>query len=199
LGLLYAQTLLLNKKYDDADNLLKQIVVLPNEGASRGRQLYKETKLMLAVQAMDKKRCKKALGYISDSRIWPENLGVGKPYQENIDERLEDWMAYLCYKKSGNKTKAQQMLDKITRYTKYVNEEGDINASVNNLVTAWAMKANGEADKAYDFLNQWNEDVPDNPVAKWVLATFNGNNAKPLENNANDINYLVLKELIKVK
>ena len=199
LGLLYAQTLLLNKKYNDADDLLKQIVVLPNEGASRGRQLYKETKLMLAVRAMDKNRCKKALNYISDSRIWPENLGVGKPYQDNIDERLEDWMAFLCYKKSGNKTKAQQMLDKITGYTKYVNEEGEISNSVNNLVTAWAMKESGEAGKANDFLNRWNENAPDNPVAKWVLATFNGNNAKPLQSNANDINYLVLKELIKIQ
>ncbi len=197
LGLLYAQTLLLNKKYEDADVLLKQIVVLPNEGASRGRQLYKETKLMLAIQSMDKNRCKKALGYISDSRKWPENLGVGKPYQEDIDERLEDWMAFLCYKKSGNKTGAQQMLDKINSYNSYVNEEGEIAASPNNLVTVLAMKESGNQSDANDLLKRWSENTSDNPVAKWVTAVFFEKNAESSGYNSTDVNYNVLKELLK--
>jgi len=29
---------------------------------------------------------------IDTARQWPENLGSGKPYPENADEHLEDWL-----------------------------------------------------------------------------------------------------------
>jgi hypothetical protein len=34
--------------------------------------------------------------WIQAARRWPENLGSGKPYPANVDERLEDWLASLC-------------------------------------------------------------------------------------------------------
>ena len=88
LGMLYARALILNKKYGEADKLLSKIEVLPNEGATIGRQLYRESKLMLAVENMKSGNCKKALQYIADSKLWPERLGVGKPYDE--DRRPND-------------------------------------------------------------------------------------------------------------
>ncbi|MEJ7676153.1 MAG: hypothetical protein WKF59_26495 [Chitinophagaceae bacterium] len=51
--------------------------------------------------------------YIAAARLWPESLGVGKPYSEDIDERLEDWLAYESYAKQGNDKAAKEMLDKI--------------------------------------------------------------------------------------
>jgi predicted Zn-dependent protease len=134
LDMLYAKTLLANKNYKEVDNLLKTIQILPNEGATGGRQLYKETELMLAIEEMKNNNYDKALQYITSSRLWPENLGVGKPYEEDIDERLEDWLAYESYTKQGNAVAAKKMLDKI------LSKSPEMVASVNNLITPGPYK-----------------------------------------------------------
>ena len=94
IGSLYAKTLLLNKRFKEADALLTKINIIPTEGATEGHELYREAKLMQAAQMMQKKNYKASLKFISEARLWPENLGVGKPYDEDIDYRLEDWMTY---------------------------------------------------------------------------------------------------------
>ena len=101
MGMVYAKTLLLNKRYKESDALLTRLNIIPFEGATDGRELYREAKLMQAIQEMQKKNYKKALQFISASKLWPLNLGVGKPYDEDIDMRLEDWMSYLIYEKTG--------------------------------------------------------------------------------------------------
>ena len=82
--MLYAKTILLNKKYAAADAFLSKLKILPFEGATMGRQLYHEAKLMQAVMEMKNKQYKKALKFIAEAKLWPQNLGVGKPYQEDI-------------------------------------------------------------------------------------------------------------------
>src|SRR5690606_22145241 len=96
MGMLYAKTLMLNKKYSNAGAVLAKLNIIPFEGATEGKALYREAKLMLALQEMQKNNYKKALTFINQSRLWPPNLGVGKPYDDEIDSRLEDWMEYLC-------------------------------------------------------------------------------------------------------
>ncbi len=147
LEMLYARTLLFNKKYSDANNVLKTIHVLPNEGATGGRLLYKETQLMLALEELKNKRYEKALEYIAAARLWPESLGVGKPYSEDIDERLEDWLAYESYAKQGNDKAAKEMLDKI------LSKPQENKPSINNLITAWALQKTGKPDEAKKLLN----------------------------------------------
>jgi hypothetical protein len=122
--MLYAKTLVLNKQYNTANVLLKAIQILPNEGATEGRQLYRENQLMLALDEMEKKNYKKALQYIVDSRQWPGQPGVGKPYSEDIDERVENWLAYESYKSLGNEQAARAMLDKILAFDASNNEDG---------------------------------------------------------------------------
>ncbi len=193
LDMLYAKTLLLNKKYNEADNLLKTIEILPNEGATGGRQLYKETELMLAIGEMKNKNYDKALQYITSSRLWPENLGVGKPYEEDIDERLEDWLAYESYTKQGNAAAARKMLDKILLKSQ------ENAASVNNLITAWALQKTGKPDQAKKLLNGWVEKDNDNALARWVMDVYNGKNKNlPEDINTNE-NYRILNQLINLK
>ena len=110
IGMLYVKTLVINKQYNTANVLLKSIQILPNEGATEGRQLYRENQLMMALDEMEKKNYKKALQYIEASREWPENLGVGKPYSEDIDERVENWLAYESYTRLGNEQAARPMI-----------------------------------------------------------------------------------------
>lgn len=193
LDMLYAKTLLLNKKYHEADNLLKTIQILPNEGATGGRQLYKETELMLAIEEIKNKNYDNALQYITASRLWPENLGVGKPYEEDIDERLEDWLAYESYAKQGNAAAAKKMLDKILSQSK------ENAASVNNLITAWALQKTGKQDQAKKLLETWVKKDNNNALAHWVMDAYNGD-PKDLQEDINtNENYRILSQLINLK
>ena len=113
MGMLYARTLLLNHEFAACDKLLASLNIIPFEGATIGRELYRETKLMLAVQEMKKRAYKKALARIGEARQWPERLGVGAPYLEDQDLRLEDWMTYRCYAALGQDKAARAALERI--------------------------------------------------------------------------------------
>jgi tetratricopeptide (TPR) repeat protein len=194
LGMLYARTLIMNKDYATADKLLSKIEVLPNEGATIGRQLYRETKLMMAVDNMKSGNCKKALQYLEDSRQWPTRLGSGKPYDEDIDSRVEDWMTYQCLVKTNQTAAAKKLLDKIIAY-KPGRHEG--RPSVNNLVTAWALKKVGKGEEGEKLLKDVADKYPDNKIAKWTLDAYNGNAGK-LDGEGNE-SYEILRELMAMK
>ena len=193
LAMLYARTLLVNKKYREAHELLKTIQVLPNEGATAGRQLYKETELMLSVGALKNKQYAEALKYVDASREWPENLGVGKPYAADIDERLEDWMAWLANKQLGNSADATKMLEKILAYP------AGRGLGVNNLVTAWALKETGQPDSAKKLLADYKSKKPDDVYASWAQAAYEGNPENLPGDTQTNENYRVLAALVETK
>ena len=180
MGMLYVRTLLLSKKYKETDALLAKLNIIPFEGATDGRELYREAKLMQAVQEMQKKNYAKALQFIAASKLWPSNLGVGKPYDEDIDLRLEEWMSYLSYTKSGKTTQAQSSLERILQTSRPY-------PSANDLVTAWAMeKVNGK-EKARQWLQERMNKYPDSKILLWVKAMFEnkpGNETLKGEQNA---------------
>ena len=37
------------------------------------------------------------MNYIGEAKKWPENLGVGEPYLQDQDLRVEDQLSYRCY------------------------------------------------------------------------------------------------------
>ena len=84
---------------------MSNLKVLPNEGATEGRHLWRLANLSLALEAMDAKNLAEAEDFIAQSRIWPENLGVGKPYE--VDESLEDLLAARLADKKGDKAAAE--------------------------------------------------------------------------------------------
>ena len=198
IGMLYAKTLVLNKQYNTANALLKTIQILPNEGATEGRQLYRENQLMLALDEMEKKNYKKALQFIEASRQWPENLGVGKPYSEDIDERVENWLAYENDKSLGNEQAARPMLDKILAFEAYNDENGRVFPSVKSLVTAWALQKTGKPDEGEKLLKDWVEKQPENNLAKWTLNAYSGNYFKLPDETPTDENYRVLQKWITI-
>jgi predicted Zn-dependent protease len=197
IGLLYIKSLVNNGLYQESAKILKDINVLPTENATMSKKLYKETYLMLALEQMGKNRYKKALEYIDHSRLWPENLGVGKPYDSDIDERLEDWLAFECYTKQGQAAAAKEKLEKILMFkpqkTAYINTF----SSANNLVSAWALQKTGKAEDAEAYLDQWLDREPGNPLAEWAIKTFKGISYDLPENLNADENYRILKYFIK--
>ena len=196
IGMLYAKALILNKQYDAANKILHTINILPNEGATDGRQLYEETQLTLALNSMQKKNYKQALNYIDAAREWPENLGVGKPYESNIDERLEDWLAYQNYLKLKNEKEAQQMLDKIVSFT---NTHSNFSPSSNDLISAWAMKEKGNKEQGEKFLQQQLSKNPANKILQWTINTYEQKNFQVPEDVSGNSNYKVLQQWIEMQ
>ncbi|WP_184545535.1 DUF5107 domain-containing protein [Mucilaginibacter sp. FT3.2] len=195
IGILYAKTLLLNKQYSACGKLLSRIEILPFEGATIGRELYRETELMQATGKLKAKNYTDALTYINAAKKWPANLGVGKPYTENVDERLEDWMSYQCYLKMGKGTEANQYLQKIIAFNPIIENTVSNFLPANHLVTAWAIgKFNGR-EKALAWLNNEIKQYPDDQVLQWCKLVFTS--GKYQQTGISDSGIRILEQLMQ--
>lgn len=87
------------------DSLLSKMQVLPNEGSYAGRAVYRAANLYQAMDQFSKRRYDAALKSIKASEEWPENLGVGKPYDDQIDKRLEDYLEARYMKRKEKRQK----------------------------------------------------------------------------------------------
>jgi tetratricopeptide (TPR) repeat protein len=195
IGMLYAKTLLLNNKFVAADAFLTKLKILPFEGATEGRQLYHEAKLMQAVSSIKNKQYKKALQFIASAKLWPQNLGVGKPYDEDIDERLEDWLNYQCYSKLGNKTAAEQSLEKIIAFTPKVDNTVRNFLPANNLITAWAIEKTSSKTKAEEWINKQTALYPTNKIIQWAMAAFTKQQTAVLTEDEKDGEVRIIEQL----
>jgi len=110
-GDMYAKSLISAGRYEKAEKVLADIYILPFEGQSGSRVLYRNTKIQLAVKAADAGNYKAALAKVEQARLWPVNLGVGRPYDDLVDERTEDFLAAVINQRIGNTAKAQEYLN----------------------------------------------------------------------------------------
>ena len=195
LGILYAKTILLNKKYAAADAFLTRLKILPFEGATIGRQLYHEAKLMQAVMEMKNKQYKKALKFIADAKLWPQNLGVGKPYQEDIDERLEDWLNYQCYTSLGDDKTAIQSLQKIVAFVPKVDNTVMNFLPANQLVAAWAIEKTSTSKNAKEWLMTQAGLYPSNKIIQWCLQIYTQKQTNGLTPDEKDGEVRILEQL----
>ena len=197
IGILNAKVLLLDKRYKECADLLANINILPFEGATIGRELYHQAQLMLAVDNMAAKKYAPALAYIDAAKKWPLNLGAGKPYDVNTDERLEDWMTYSCYVKTGKNKEASALLHKIIDFKPEI-ENGVVNfLPANDLVTAWAIEKLSGKKEAIIWLDTQAMRYPDNKIISWCKDAFK--NQHPATTNGNNAEIQILKQLVQVK
>jgi hypothetical protein len=197
MGMLYAKTLLLNQKYKESDMVLSTLQIIPFEGATEGRQLYREAKLMEAIGEMRNKNFKKALVFINEAKLWPENLGEGKPYDKDIDERLENWMSYICYSKMGDKKEANLALQNITRFDLQTDNTLSNIYPASALATAWAMEKTGKTAEASAWLDEQIKGSPDNVILKWARETYDKKRAD--STGINDATVRILQGLINLQ
>ncbi|MGH9855435.1 MAG: tetratricopeptide repeat protein, partial [Blastocatellia bacterium] len=189
LGALYAKTLLLGKQYKQCDDLLANINILPYEGATEGIRIYKEARLMLALERMKANDYASALRFVTSAKQWPENLGAGKPYQEDVDERLEDWLEAVCYDRLGKQNESRAALNRIVSFRS--RREG-----ANTLITALALQKLDKQTEAERLLNDWVAKNPANPLAGWCLGVFR---KMPVgEIGADDPNQRVIKAWVSI-
>ncbi len=195
IGLLYTKVLLYNNQLAAADKSITHLNILPFEGATDSHDIYREIKLKEAIDAVKKHDYKKSLTFIDEAKLYPQNLGVGKPYEQDIDNRLENWLAYINDSSLNNKTAAEDDLNKIISFHPFINNERNVQSS-NAVVTVWTYnKLNkGEAGK------QWLEEqiqlhLEDTGLA-WAKSTLNNtsDHSKMIVNsNARILHYLLSK------
>ena len=196
MGTVYARALLLGKKYSEADAVLSHLNIIPVEGATGGREMYREAKLMLAVELMKKKNFRGAMKFISQADLWPENLGVGKPYDDDLDKRLECWMSYICLKNAGRTAEADSMLDKIISFSPGV-ENGVRNfVPSNEIITSLALKTTGKTKEAEEWLENKIKEHPGNILIEWSRALYEDDRSFSLSESRKDANARIINELL---
>ena len=197
MGTIHARVLLLSRKYKEADALLTKLNIIPVEGATGGREMYREAKLMQAVQLIDKKNYNGALKFIKQADLWPENLGVGKPYEEDIDMRLENWMSYLCLNGLKKLPEAQTKLDLIIKFKPGIENTVRNFLPSNAIVTAWSYDKLGRKDEGLKWLDSQITAFPRSKLIEWSKAVYTNDAGFVLKENDKDANARIIEELIR--
>jgi tetratricopeptide (TPR) repeat protein len=197
MGTIHARALLLSKEYKKADALLTKLNIIPVEGATGGREMYREAKLMQAVQLMEKKNYSGAMKFIKQADLWPENLGVGKPYKEDIDMRLENWMSYLCLNGLKKSTEAQAKLDQIIKFNPGVENTVRNFLPSNAIITAWTYEKLGRKDEGLIWLDSQINAFPKSKLIEWSKAVFMDDNIIVLNEGEKDANARIIEQLMK--
>jgi tetratricopeptide (TPR) repeat protein len=191
LALLRAKTLLLTGQHQAAAELLGSLHVLPSEGTTEARALFHEAFMLLAVERLQSGSFDEALRLVGTARQWPENLGAGKPYPADVDERLEDWFTCQCQLGRKAPDAARQALDKTLAIPARAKGQG-----IGDLIRALALKQSGRAAEAEQLLKDWQAQDPGSVLAKWGAEILAGRPA-PLPASLQDLNCRVLAGLAR--
>lgn len=165
IGLQYAKTLCETGQYAPCLSLLQKIEVLPNEGAYAGRGVYRDACLNLAIDYIRKRNKRKALQYIEESKVWIENLGVGKPYENTIDYRLENYLEAQV----ASPEKARSLLEQIA----FVGKDKTVFES-NDLLSVLALRSLGKEKEAGEWVSLW-KNGGGNLAKDWCLSIYDRN------------------------
>jgi tetratricopeptide (TPR) repeat protein len=172
LALLRAKSLLQTGQHQAAAELLSSLHVLPAEGTTEARALFHEAFLLWAVERFQSGAFDDALRLVATARQWPENLGAGKPYPVDVDERLEDLFTAQCQLARKDPDAARQALDKILAIPARAKGQG-----TGDLFRALALKQSGRASEAEQLFKEWQGRDPGTDLAKWGAELFTGHSA----------------------
>jgi hypothetical protein len=168
LALQLAKVLELNKNYSGCVTLLQKTQVLPNEGATEGRTIWRNANIGSALDLLQAKTYRKALENINLARQWPSNLGVGRPYF--VDERLEDFIASQCFKKLKDNVSAGRMQNNMTSKEVLQNLSSDIN----DFLTVWVLKESGRKSEGDRIMKELLEKNSSSRNIEWCNAMYSG-------------------------
>lgn len=176
IGLKYAKALCETGQYQPCISLLSKIQVLPNEGSYAGRAVYREANLYRAMEQLRSKNYKQVMKSVEASKEWPENLGVGKPYDNMIDSRLEDYLEAKAVAGQGDGQKASALLSAVAGY-----QTSHSYFDSGNLLSALALRELGKESEANRMVTSWSTDFPENRIAEWCTAIYRGEKEKAAE------------------
>nr|WP_121270305.1 DUF5107 domain-containing protein [Pedobacter schmidteae] len=169
LGLKLARCFMHTQKFEQGISLMTNMSVLPNEGASEGRNSWRETQLRCALNAIDMRNPKKAIYHIHMAKTWPENMGIGKPHL--VDERLEDFMELICLQ-MADKVKRKQLIQKISDFR----ASGDFTPYGSmDFISIFLMQESNDQQGIERILKAWAQEDPEALPLKWSIAFLNNN------------------------
>ena len=191
MGMLYAKTLLLNQQYTKADKVLAGLYIIPFEGATEGHELYREAKLMQGVQALHQKKYVKALGFLKQSKAWPTQLGSGKPYEQDMDQLVPDFLEVICYEALGKKAASEKIIQTIVqRPATYKIKNSSL------LVKAWAMDKSGlGTGSGLEFLTSQLKKHPSQKIIRWSFNMYTAQAFPELSVHEKDADIRVLEAI----
>ena len=181
---LYMRTLTYNKQYAEAEKILNTIHILPFEGERGGRLIYREIKMMLAVQALAKGNTEAARKKTADALLWPRNLGVGKPYDDQIDTRLEDWMNAVIAIKTKNTANKELYLKKVAQSTRRSNDF----STLLQCIACWRLD---DKEKAENLFSQWASRQRNAEIKEWGDRFYKDNRDKDYPFDPNEMTQLI--------
>ena len=175
IGMELAQSLARAKEYAAAITLMENLEVLPYEGAQEGRNLWRESHLRHASQQIAAGQFRQAARSVEQARRWPRNMGVGKPYDNLIDERVEDFLAlYIERHDSKNAGSTSKPTPFETQLTAYADRTpwGPFRSA--DLLTALALRQRGNELWGEQRLAAWLQAEPESQSARWCQAVWRG-------------------------
>ena len=187
IGMDYVKSLVKLKKYALAISILKKLNILPYEHAGEGRELYSSAYIGLALKNIKNSKLKNAIDILHESKIWPENLGVGKPY--NPDERIENYLIYYCLAKLNDESSKKYLLN-IIKYS----EMNINNLDANHILGYFALNIIGGDKLSNDFLKKLiDKHGTDSEQIKFII------NYKISDNIKINDNFDLLHKILKLK
>ncbi|MDD2600352.1 MAG: DUF5107 domain-containing protein [Kiritimatiellae bacterium] len=166
-GILLAQSYLRLDDYARSLDTLDNVHFLPSEFTSITRAIYREACLAQAIAAFGKGDAAATRDALRRTGIWNEKLGVGKPYPNEIDMRLEIWLlAHL----EQDKTKEELL----GRVAEGFDPEYDRAFDALDLLTVLALRELGQREKAETVLAAFET----NAVGAWCKAVYQKDQAK---------------------
>jgi len=165
--LMAAKGLLLTKQYAKSSELLNQSVLLPYEGSTEARMVYWSAYILGALEQLNSKKYSGAIGQIDKSLQWPENLGVGKPYEEDLDLRAEHLIKAVALLRSGKKTEGKQLMDKLIG-------SSSLKGTFGPLALAVAHRLNGDEKSFTNTIEGWKAQNAGVALAQWTSDYVGG-------------------------
>jgi Tfp pilus assembly protein PilF len=204
LGIKYAIAQINTGQYAKSLKTLESMNILPSEGASQGKVVFEQACLFLAMDMIKQKKYSEATKMIEKSKEWPENLGVGKPFE--VDTRIQDYLSIYCLDKLNKSGATAELRKSVVDYT-----NNHLSPSFNNLLAIKLLNDQGETvgvNTLIDKIDNSSASVGDgdngrggNQINQWVIAVYKNNqaNVDDLEKNfGGNTNFTILKKLLEV-
>ena len=168
-GMDYARALIQVEQYAKAIDVLASVNVLPFEGASEGRRLYEQCHFGHALNLLQSQQYEEAVQILNQSKIWPERLGVGKPY--GPDERMANFLLSYAQSKLGYKNESIENLRSVANQS--MQRIGRKSTShILGLVALNELDNTNHIDSLTASLLQ--SQHANSPETRWVLSMFSG-------------------------
>lgn len=200
IALQHAERQLNSGHYEACLSTLRKTTILPFEGSVQGKFVFEQAHLLLALAEIDKRRYKRAMVQIEKSRAWPENLGVGKPYEP--DDRFQDYLLALCLDHLGKTEKARALREEIVQYSNI--HYGGYRRSFSNLLGFRVLAHLSDTSRAR-LLKDKIQGIPGyrrDPVHRWVLSNFrqgSGTEGDPDHSVRSHIYYRMIRLLNEIE